>query len=80
MHVHQTPNVPEMHPTAPNLATAELKLAMQMEGMGLQQILMLASVVIIPIVLNGLHTAPSLVTVRRLLSMVLMEVLVGDNK
>ena len=67
--------VQAMPPTAPSGATADQRLAMPMEGMVLQLILMLANVMSKLTVPSGLLTAQNLVFVKKLLSLVQMDLL-----
>ena len=70
--MHLIPSVQPLPLTVPNLDTADLSLVMQMVGMVLLLILMLASVETIPIVLTGLHTVLSSGIAKKQLLMALM--------
>ena len=75
VNVEETLIVQEKPPTAPSGATADQRLAMPMEGMVLQLILMLANVMSKLTVPSGLLTAQNLVFVKKLLSLVQMDLL-----
>ena len=75
VNVEETLIVQEKPPTAPSGATADQRLAMPMEGMVLQLIPMLANVMSELTVPSGLLTAQNLVFVKKLLSLVQMDLL-----